>query len=68
LKSKPSKKPAFVAACCRLISFLAYASTLKMKVYVPPKHHSTFMRLHGIISQMNKMFTVIAVRTLNPEY
>jgi hypothetical protein len=45
LKCKPSRK---LAASKQSISSLAYSSTLKIEVRVPPKRRSTFNGLHGI--------------------
>jgi hypothetical protein len=47
---------------------LAYSSTLRMRQHTPPKHHLTFKKWHGVISQKLQLFTTTAATTSNPTW
>jgi hypothetical protein len=64
VESQPSR--ALLAACFRLVSFLAYCSTLKMETRCSSETSVVFSRLHGVISQYTELFIKTAVRTSNP--
>jgi hypothetical protein len=44
------------ATCFKLVSSLAYSSTLKMERHIPPKCRLTFNGLYGVIPQTEEVF------------
>jgi hypothetical protein len=61
LKNKPTKKPKFLATRYRLVSFLAYFSTMKLETT-----RLNFNGLHSFLSQKTELHITAVVTTSNP--
>jgi hypothetical protein len=60
------KTEALLAACFKLVSYLAYFSVLKMEKTCFSEHTLTFNGLHSIVSLKTELFITAVVRTSNP--